>query len=105
MAMERTLAALLAAETEARGIVEKAEKEARELREQTQQKTQEIIRTAEQQEEQETQQAMEEARRQVMLTKNKISDRSEKTAQNWEELFQKNYNTVVEFIMSRILDT
>ena len=105
MAMERTLAVLLAAETEARGIVEKAEKEARELREQTQQEAQEIIKTAEQQEEQETQQVMEEARRQVMLARNEILDRSEKTAQNWEELFQKNCNAVVEFIMSRILDT
>ncbi len=104
MGMERTLAALLAAETKARGIVEKAETEARELREQTQREAQEIIKAARQQEERETQQVMDEARRQVTLTRNEILGRSQKTTQNWEELFSKNCNTVVEFIMSRILD-
>ncbi len=104
MPMEKTLAALLAAETEARGIVEEAEKEARELREQTQDEAQEIIKAARRQEEQETQQVMEEARSQVLATKNEILGRSARTAQHWEDLFQQNHDRVIEFIMNRILN-
>ncbi len=104
MPMEKTLTVLLAAETEARGIVEKAEKEARELREQTQKEAQKIIEMARRQEEKETQQVMEEARSQILATKNEILGRSEKTSQHWEELFQQNHDRVIEFIMNRILD-
>ena len=50
MPIEKTLTVLMAAETDARRIVEEAEREAQELRERTKKEAQEIIEKARKQE-------------------------------------------------------
>lgn len=99
MPMEKTLTTLLAAEAEARGIVEKAEKEAREIREQTEKQAQEIIEEARKKEEQETKQVLEKARSQIQSNTKEILDQAEREAQHWEELFQQNRDQVLKFII------
>ena len=104
MPMEKTLTVLLAAETEARRIVEEAEKETRELRERTKKEAQKIIEEARRQEEQEAQRILEEAGSQTQLARKEILDRAEREAQHWEELFQKNRDRTLKFIMDWMLD-
>ena len=103
--MEKTLTVLLTAETEARRIVEEAEKEERELRERTKKEAQKIVEEARRQEEQEAQQVLEEARNQTQSVRRDILNRAEKEAQHWEELFQKNRDRTLKFIIDWMLDT
>ncbi len=101
MSMEKALMALLAAEAEARKIVEEAEKQAQELRERTKQEAAEMIEGARRQEEQEAQRIMEEARKRIQSARNEIMDRAEKQMQHWEELFQRNSDDVLKFITEK----
>ena len=97
--MEKTLTELLAAEIEARRIIEEAEKEVRVLREGAKKEAQEIVEEARKQEEQEAQRMLEEARSQVQMAGKEILDRAEKQAQHWEQLFQQNRDKTVKFII------
>ena len=100
--MERTLTALVAAETEGRRIVEEAERQAKEIREQTEEETTQILEEAKRQEEEEIQQAMEESRKQALLARKEILDRAEEQAKHWEELFQKNHDQSINFIIKAV---
>ena len=104
MSMEKTLAVLLAAENEARGIVEEAEKEAQTLREQTDKEVQELIAEARSQEEQEFQQLMREARDKVLSARDEILGGADKRAEDWEGMFQQNRDLAIQFIIDRILE-
>ena len=89
MPMEKTLTALIEAETEARRIVDEAEKGARQIREATKLETEKLIEEARKREEEESRRVLEEARNKVRLEGKEILDRAEKEVQHWEELFQK----------------
>ena len=102
MPMEKTLATLLVAETEARGIVEEAEKEAREIREKTQKESQAIIDEAKKKGEQDFQQTLEKARADVQAEKNEILRSAEDEAQHLEELFQRNREKTIKYITKMV---
>ncbi|MGQ9610909.1 MAG: hypothetical protein ACUVWN_16555 [bacterium] len=97
------LTALLAVEAEAREIVEKSEKEARDIREKTRREVQKIIESARLREEQEINQALENARNQAEMGKKSIMDQVNKEIQRWEELYQKNREKTIKFILDSIL--
>ena len=101
--MEKTLTELLAAEAEARRIVEEAEKEVKELREAAKKEAQEIAEEARKQEEQESKRVLEEARSQVQMARKEILDQAEEASQHWEQLFQKNLENAVKFIIEEAI--
>jgi len=101
--LESTLIALLEAEAEARNIVEKAEKEARELREQTRKEAQRIIEEAKAQEEQEIKKTLNDVKNRAELIRKEILDHAEKEAQHWEELFLRNHNKAVNFVIEHVI--
>lgn len=101
--LEDTLTALLEAEAEARSIVEKAESEARNLRDQTRKETQRIIEEAKVQEEQEIQRVLNEVKTLSAQIREDILDNARKQAQHWEELYQRNYEKAVNFVIERII--
>jgi len=101
--LEETLTALLEAEAEARSIVEKAENEARKLRDQTRKETQRILEDAKAREEQEVQRILNEVRTLSAQIRNDILDDAKKQAQHWEELYQRNYEKAVNFVIDHII--
>jgi len=101
--LEETLTALLEAEAEARSIVEKAENDARKLRDQTRKEAQRILEDAKAQEEQEIQRILNEVRTLSAQIRNDILDDAKKQAQHWEELYQRNYEKAVNFVIDHII--
>ena len=101
--LESMLAELLAVEAEAREIVEKSEKEARDIREKTRREVQKIIESARLHEEQEANLALENARNQAEIVKNNIMGQVEKEIQHWEELYLKNRENAIKFILDSVL--
>jgi len=101
--LEETLTALLEAEAEARSIVEKAENDARKLRDQTRKEAQRILEDAKAQEEQEIQRILNDVRTLSAQIRNDILDDAKKQAQHWEELYQRNYEKAVNFVIDHII--
>lgn len=100
--LESMIAELMAAEAEARKIVEKSEKEARDIREKTRREVQKIIESARLHEEQEANIALENARNQAETVRKNIVEQVEKEIRHWEELYLKNRENAIKFILDSV---
>ncbi|MBD3182272.1 hypothetical protein GF312_08270 [Candidatus Poribacteria bacterium] len=104
MAVQKTLKTLLMAETEARKMVTEAEKQAKDIKEKATEEVQKLIEEAKAREEQESNRVLEEARRQIQQKAKDINNEAEKKIQLWEELFRKNHDQAVDFVIKSIID-
>ena len=102
MRTEKTLTDLLAAESEARKIVEDAQKKVNEIRGKAKKEAEEIVRDAEKRGKEESRKILEEARNQVRSTEEDILKKAENDARHWEELFEKNRARTINFIIESI---
>ena len=101
--LEDTLVNLLAVETEARAILEKAEKEAKDLREQTRKEMQNTIEEAKKQEELELKRSLEETQKQGETIRFEIINRAKKEIIHWqEELYKTNRERAMSFIIDAV---
>ena len=101
--LEDTLVNLLAVETEARAILEKAEKEAKDLREQTRKEMQDTIEEAKKQEGLELKRALDEAQKQGETIRTEIIARANKEIIHWqEELYKTNREKAMSFIIDAV---
>lgn len=99
MSMEKTLTELITAENEAQRIVDEAEKEAKNIREQTKLEAQKIIDNNKKEEELEIDHLLAEAREQIQSSRKELIAQAKKQAKHWEELYQKNFDKTVKFII------
>jgi len=101
--LEDTLVNLLEVETEARVILEKAEKEAKDLREQTRKEMQNTIEDAKKQEDIELRRSLEESQKQGEAIRADIINRAKKEIIHWqEELYKTNREKAMSFIIDAI---
>ncbi len=105
MSMEKTLTELIAAENEAQRIIDEAEKEAKNIQEQTKIEVQQVIDNAKKEEDQEIEQILAKAREQIQSSRKELLDQAEKEAQHWEELYQKNHDKIVKFIIEAAMSS
>jgi len=103
MRVESTLMTLLDAESKARKIIEKAEHEARELRDRTRKEAQRIISEARVHEGQSSEDAPEGNKAKIEAIRKEILENAGKDIQHWEELFGRNHEEAVDFILNRII--
>jgi vacuolar-type H+-ATPase subunit H len=101
--LEDTLINLLAVETEARVILEKAEKEAKDLREQTRKEMQDTIEEAKKQEGFELRKALDDAQKQGEAIRAEIIARANKEIIHWQEdLYKTNREKAMGFIFDAV---
>lgn len=103
MRVESTLMTLIDAESKAREIIEKAEHEARELRERTRREAQRIIGEARIHEGQSPEDAPQDNKAKIEAIRKEILENAEKDIQHWEELFGRNHDEAVDFVLNRII--